>query len=104
VEFGQHVELREHDVTIRVFKKQGAFQKGKASFRDTVLVHSKPALCLTFGSMNFLAGFFLGELEIHGLVREMVMEGQFYIACLVYDGRAKIFVCFAYDQFGVGAK
>jgi len=97
MEFGQYVELREHDVPIGVFQKKGAFQKGKASWRYAVFVHSKPAFDLTFSSMNFLACFFLCELAIRGLVGEMVMKGQFHVAFSVHDGGTKIFVCFTYN-------
>jgi len=61
-------------------KKTGMFQKGETSFRDKVFMCSEPALDLTFGCLHFLAGFFLGELVVCGLVGEVVTEGHFYVA------------------------
>ena len=97
MEFGQYVELREHSVSVGIFKIQGAFQKGKAGWGDTVFVRSKPALDLTFGSLHFLAGFFLGELAIRGFIREVVTEGQCYVSLSVHDGGAEVFVRFTYN-------
>jgi len=80
------------------------FQKGETGFGDVFFMHSEPALNITFSSLHFLAGLFLGELAVHGLVGEVVVEGQFYVAFLVHDGGTKVFVYLTDNQFGVGAK
>jgi len=36
-------------------------------------------------------------LAICGLIREVVAEGQFYVAFSVHDGGAEVFVHFTYD-------